>query len=60
MHVIFIPICDVMINNCDLIVSNLTEKIHKILINPEKSVSMVCGYLGGLLVVGEMVCLRYG
>ena len=22
----FIPICDVTINNCDLVVSNLTEK----------------------------------
>ena len=24
-HLGFIPICDVMINNCDLVVSNLTE-----------------------------------
>ena len=45
MHAIFIPICDVTINNFDLIVSNLTEKYIKGLINPGKSVSMVCGYL---------------
>ena len=25
MHLSFIPVCDIMINNCDLVVSNLTE-----------------------------------
>ena len=25
MHLSFIPVCDVTINNCDLVVSNLTE-----------------------------------
>ena len=44
-HLVFIPICDVTINNCDLVVSNLTEKIHKSLINHLKTGNMVCGYL---------------
>ena len=45
MHLVFIPICDVTINNCDPVVSNLTERIHKSLMNPVKTGSMVCGYL---------------
>ena len=28
-HLVFIPICDVTINNSDLVVSNLTEKYIK-------------------------------
>ena len=45
MHLAFIPICDITINNCDLVVSNLTEKIHRSLINPVKTGIMMCGYL---------------
>ena len=44
-HLAFIPICDVTINNCDLVVSNLTEKIHRSLINHVKTSIMMCGYL---------------
>ena len=29
MHLSFIPVCDVTINNCDLVVYNLTEKYIK-------------------------------
>ena len=45
MHLSFIPLCDVTINNCDLVVSNLTEKMHKSLINHIKTSIVVCGYL---------------
>ena len=44
-HLAFVPICDVMIHNCDLVVSNLTEKIHRSLIKHVKTSIMVCGYL---------------
>ena len=45
MHLSFIPVCDVMINNCDLVVSNLTEKYVEAWINHVKTSIMVCGYL---------------
>ena len=45
MHLSFIPVCDVTINNCDLVVSNLTENYIEGLINHVKTNIMVCGYL---------------